>query len=99
MRIDLNANVGQAEDAGPAGKAGVRVLAGAGSAGQEGDSAQLSTDAVKLQALSASVLQLPEIRQDKVAALAEQVQKGNYRVAAQQTAEALLMALTTNRAA
>jgi len=45
------------------------------------------------------VLQLPEIRQEKVAALAEQVQKGGYQVGSQQTAEALLTALTTNRAA
>jgi len=66
---------------------------------EEADSAQLSTDQVKVQALSAAVLQLPEIRQEKVAALAAQVQKGNYQVGAQQTAEAFLTALTTNRAA
>jgi|SRR5580704_15676182 negative regulator of flagellin synthesis FlgM len=99
MRIDLTANVGQTPDAGEAGKAGSRAVSGAGSAVPEGDSTQLSTDQAKLQALSAAVLQLPEIRQDKVAALAEQVQSGNYRVTAQQTAEALLTALTTNRAA
>jgi flagellar biosynthesis anti-sigma factor FlgM len=64
-----------------------------------GDFAQLSTDQVKVQALSTAVLQLPEIRQDRVAALAEQVQNGTYQVTAQQTAEALLTALTTNRAA
>ena len=99
MRIDLNANVGQTADAGPAGKAGSRAVSGAGSAIPETDSTQLSTDQVKVQALGAAVLQLPEIRQDKVAALAEQVRKGTYQVTAQQTAEALLTALTTNRAA
>jgi flagellar biosynthesis anti-sigma factor FlgM len=98
MRIDLNANVGPTADAGQAGKTGSRVGLGAGSV-EEADSAQLSTDQVKVQALSAAVLQLPEIRQEKVAALAAQVQKGNYQVGAQQTAEALLTALTTNRAA
>jgi flagellar biosynthesis anti-sigma factor FlgM len=99
MRIDLNANVGQTADAGQAGKTGSRVGLGAGGVEAEADSAQLSTDQVKVQALSAAVLQLPEIRQEKVAALAAQVQKGNYQVGAQQTAEALLTALTTNRAA
>lgn len=99
MRIDLNASLGQTPDAGQTGKAGSRAVSGAGNAVPEGDSTQLSTDQVKVQALSAAVLQLPEIRQDKVAALAEQVQKGTYQVGAQQTAEALLTALTTNRAA
>jgi flagellar biosynthesis anti-sigma factor FlgM len=99
MRIDLNANVGQTPDAGQAGKAGSRAALGTGSAGLQADSTQLSTDQVKVQALSTAVLQLPEIRHDKVAALAEQVQKGSYQVGSQQTAEALLTALTTNRAA
>ena len=99
MRVDLNANVGQTADAGQTGKAGSRVVSGAGNAVPEGDRTQLSADQVKVQALSAAVLQLPEIRQDKVAALAEQVQKGTYAVGAGQTAEALLTALTTNRAA
>jgi flagellar biosynthesis anti-sigma factor FlgM len=96
MRIDLNANVGQTPDAGPTGS---RAVSGAGSTVPEADSAQLSTDQVKVQALSAAVLQLPEVRQEKVTALAEQLQKGSYQVSAQQTAEAVLNALTTNRAA
>ncbi|MGO9648751.1 MAG: flagellar biosynthesis anti-sigma factor FlgM [Terriglobales bacterium] len=99
MRIDLNANVGQTPDAGSAGKASSRAVSGAENAVPEGDSTRLSTDQANVQALSAAVLQLPEIRQDKVAALTEQVQKGSYQVTAQQTAEALLTALTTNRAA
>jgi flagellar biosynthesis anti-sigma factor FlgM len=99
MRIDLNANVGRTPDAGQAGKAGSRAVSVPGNAGLQVDSTQLSTDQVKVQALSTAVLQLPEIRQEKVAALAEQVQKGGYQVGSQQTAEALLTALTTNRAA
>jgi flagellar biosynthesis anti-sigma factor FlgM len=99
MRIDLDANVGQTPDAGQAGKAGSRAVSGAASPVPDADSTQLSSDQVKMQALSAAVLQLPEIRQEKVAALAEQVQTGNYQVSAQQTAEALLTTLTTNRAA
>lgn len=99
MRIDLNANVGQMPDAGPAGKAGSRAVSNTGSSLLGADSAQLSTDQVKLQALSAAVLQLPEVRQEKVATLAEQVQKRTYPLSAEQTAEALLTALTANRAA
>ncbi|MFZ0284597.1 MAG: flagellar biosynthesis anti-sigma factor FlgM [Terriglobales bacterium] len=99
MRIDLNANVGQAADPWLAGKAGARALPGAVSASPEADSAQLSTDRSQLQTLSAAVLQLPEIRQDKVAALAGQLQKGSYQVSPQQTAEALLSALTAQHAA
>ena len=99
MRIDVSGNVGQAADAGQAGKTGSRAALGGGNAVVAADSTQLSTDQVKIHALSTAVLQLPEIRQDKVAALAEQVRKGAYQVGAQQTAEALLTALTTNRAA
>jgi anti-sigma28 factor (negative regulator of flagellin synthesis) len=99
MRIDLSASVGQTLDAGPAGKADSRAVSGAGSAEVETDSTQLSADHVKIQALSTAVLRLPEIRQGKVEALAEQVRQSNYQVSAQETAEALLTALTTNRAA
>jgi flagellar biosynthesis anti-sigma factor FlgM len=99
MRIDLNTDVGQVADAGQTAKSGSRAASAAGNAKAETDSTQLSTDQVKVQALSTAVLQLPEIRQQKVAALAEQVQKGTYQVAAQQTAEVLLTAFTTNRAA
>ena len=98
MRIELNASVGQMPDAGPAGKASLPAL-GAGSDVPEADRAQLSTDQAKVHALSAAVLQLPEIRQEKVAALAEQVQKGSYAVSAEQTGAALLSALSTNLAA
>ena len=100
MRIDLNANVGQTPDTGQTGKAGSRVVSSnAANSVAEGDSTQLSADQVKVQTLGAAVLQLPEIRQNKVTSLAVQIQKGAYPVTARQTAEALLAALTTNRAA
>ncbi len=99
MRIDLNANVGETSDAGPAGRAGSPKALSPGRDVPETDTAQLSIDRATIQALSVAVLQLPEIRQDRVTALAEQVQKGNYPVQSHQTAEALLTALTTNRAA
>lgn len=99
MRIDLDANLVQTADAGAAGKAGSRPAAGVGGAATEADRIQLSSDQVKLRALGEAVLQLPEIRQEKVAALAVQVRQGSYEVGAQQTAEALLTAWTGTRAA
>lgn len=98
MRIDLNVTVGQTSDAGQARKASSPAL-GAGSAVPAADSAQLSTDQATIYALSAAVLRLPEIRQEKVTVLAEQLQKGSYAVSAEQAGEALLTALTGNRAA
>ena|ERR1700722_4047303 len=99
MRVDLNASVGQTPDAGAAGKAGSRAVSAGASVEVEADSAQLSMDQARVQALSTAVLQLPEVRQNKVAMLAEQLRHGNYEMPAQQTAEALLTALTANRAA
>lgn len=98
MRIETNVGVGQTPDAGPGVKTSPSAVA-RGNAVPSADRAQLSTDQATIQALSAAVLQLPEIRQEKVTALAEQVQKGSYAVPAKQTGEALLTALTTSRAA
>lgn len=99
MRIDLNAGAGAAGDAAAAGKTAPRAAVEAGSEAAGGDQAQFSTDRARLQSLSAAVLRLPEIRQEKMAALAAQLQSGGYRVGAEQTAGALLQAWNTNRAA
>jgi anti-sigma28 factor (negative regulator of flagellin synthesis) len=52
-----------------------------------------------VQALAAQVNELPEIRQEKVAALGRAVQSGNYQVTPEQTADALLSELRTRPAA
>jgi flagellar biosynthesis anti-sigma factor FlgM len=54
------------------------------------DSAQLSSGSLSIAALTAAASQFPEVRQDKVAALADLVQSGNYNVSASQTAEAMI---------
>jgi len=47
-----------------------------------------------VQALTASVHQLPEIRQERVAALTQMIQNRTYRVGAEQVAEALISHMT-----
>lgn len=56
----------------------------------EGDSAQLSSGPSSIAALTAAASQFPDVRQDKVAALASLVQSGNYNVSASETAEAMI---------
>ena len=61
------------------------------------DQAQLSGSHV--QALTAQALQLPEVRQEKVNALRQVVQSGNYQPDAGQTADALFRHLLVEPAA
>jgi flagellar biosynthesis anti-sigma factor FlgM len=58
------------------------------------DTATLSTGQDTVAALAAQVNQVPEIRQDKVAALAESVRTGNYAVTPRQTADAVIAYMT-----
>jgi negative regulator of flagellin synthesis FlgM len=55
-----------------------------------GDAAQLSSSSLAATTLAAAASQVPEIRQEKVAALAEQLRAGTYEVSPEQTAEAML---------
>jgi anti-sigma28 factor (negative regulator of flagellin synthesis) len=99
MRIDLNPAMPQAVDSGPSAKPAFNSSSGTAGRGSIADVADLSTDYVRVQALATAVSQLPEIRQDKVAALAEKVRSGNYAVTSEQTAEALLSDMTGRAAA
>ncbi len=63
------------------------------------DTATLSTGQDTLAALSAQVNQAPEIRQDRVVALAELVRTGNYAVTPRQTADAVIAHMTLTSAA
>jgi len=94
MRVDSNGSVGQTVETGVSGQPRVRTVGEAGTAAAEADKAELSNDPARVETLSQTVLQLPEVRQEKVQALAAQVQNGSYQVAPQQTAEALLSELT-----
>jgi flagellar biosynthesis anti-sigma factor FlgM len=90
MRIDLNPNIGQTPDPGESNKPGLRSSSGPASNDLAADVAKLSPDYVRTQVLTEAVNQLPEVRQDKVAALAQLIRSGNYAVTPEQTAEALL---------
>ena len=90
MRIDLNAGVPPTPDSGSAGKSGARTTPGVGSGEPGADVAHLSADPARVQALAAAVSQLPEIRQERVTALAESLRSRTYEVTAQQTAGALM---------
>lgn len=63
------------------------------------DQAQLSGAHVQVQALAAQVLQLPEVRQEKVSALRQAILGGNYHPPAEQVADALIAHLAAKPAA
>jgi flagellar biosynthesis anti-sigma factor FlgM len=91
MRVDLNPGSSEAQELGQAGSAGARVTnATAGGTLVGSDTAQLSSDQGRVQSLAAQVNNLPEIRQEKVEALRRVIRDGNYDVAPEQTAEAML---------
>ena len=54
------------------------------------DRTTLHSDSASVQALAGQALQSPEVRQDKVAALAQAVSSGEYKPDATETASAIL---------
>lgn len=98
MRIDPHAGLTPAASE-QATNASPRPAAGAsGSEIQGNDQAQLSYDQARVNALTAQVNALPEIRREKVAALHSAVKQGNYQVSAEQTAEAMIADLRISQA-
>jgi len=53
------------------------------------DEARLSLDRGKIEKLTADLLRLPEIRQERVETLSQAIRQGRYQVADEQIAEAL----------
>ena len=65
-----------------------------------GDQANLSPDALQLSNLSGALANVPTVRQDRVAPLAQSVQSGAYAPSNQQIAQALVRDFrSTNTAA
>jgi flagellar biosynthesis anti-sigma factor FlgM len=89
MRIDLNTSIGQTSDLGETSKSGRRSSSESSGGASAADVLNLSYDSASVQGLAESVGAMPEIRQEKVAALAEMIGSGNYAVTAEQTADAL----------
>jgi flagellar biosynthesis anti-sigma factor FlgM len=89
MRIDLSNSIQQTLD--PAGSANsTRTSSQSKATDSAADVTKLSPEYEKVQSLAASVSQVPEMRQERVAALSESIRAGNYGVSSKQTAEALL---------
>jgi flagellar biosynthesis anti-sigma factor FlgM len=100
MRIDLSAIVSEAPDPGKSTTSGSQVASGSSSAGLGGgDTAKLSQTQGRVQELVSQVKQLPEIRQDKVAALQRAIGEGSYQVTPGQAAEALISGMQIRSAA
>ncbi len=87
MRIDLtNIQFNGVEREDKTRKAGAK----AASTPSVEDKASLSVDTLSLSSLEAKALSAPEIRQDKVDALRQAVQNGDYKVEADKVARAIL---------
>ena len=63
------------------------------------DTANLASGQNRVRSLAAAVNQYPEVRQQKVIALAEKVRSGTYDANPRQTAEALMSAMAMQPAA
>lgn len=98
MRIDLNSSFLPPAGA-PSVNSGNRAGEAAPQTGRAGDSSELSSDHLSATSLTSAVTQLPELRQEKVAALAEKLRSGTYEVSAQQTAEAMISQMRVSPAA
>jgi negative regulator of flagellin synthesis FlgM len=97
MRIDLNSNLQPADEPQPA-KPGGRAGETAANSQTSGDLPGVSAGSLSVSALAVSVSQLPEVRQERVGALAEQVRSGTYNISPKQTAEAMILQMRVSQA-
>ena len=88
MRIDNNARIQDATELGQA-KSNSPAVTGSG-ANLAADTVALSISQGAVQALAAKVSEMPEVRQERVAALAQAIRDGSYQVSPEQAAEALM---------
>jgi flagellar biosynthesis anti-sigma factor FlgM len=101
MRINPNQGTEALSETGVASaqsKASATINTNSGNALGE-DQAQISGAHTQVQALAAQVLQLPEVRQEKVSALRQAILTGTYRPDREQVADALLNQLQIQPAA
>lgn len=57
---------------------------------QQGDRAELSSEAIDHQKLREAVLKTPEVREERVQEIKDALEKGEYHVSADQVAEKML---------
>jgi len=96
MRIHSDMHIPQAADSGAAARPAARTVAADNSGALASDSSKLSSAQANVPALAATVNQLPEIRREKVAALAQLVRNGTYSPRPEQAAEALMSYMQTS---
>lgn len=101
MRIDLSAIIPTGVEPGPSAKAGAQVASDSSTSARLGaqDVATLSPDQSRARQVAHEVLQLPEVRQDKIAALRRAIEEGSYAVTPAQAADALIAAMQIRSAA
>lgn len=94
MKVDLNGLTGSALDGIKPPQRTPSEASAASSAGNEPgiaeDAATLSVDSARVNSLVAKALDATAVRQDKVEALRQAVQNGEYKLDAAQIAEAMI---------
>lgn len=88
MRIDLNSIACQPGDSSELTKS--RTTEADLNQATVSDTASLSSRSAALQRLNATASELPQVRQERVAALSQMVRNGTYQVRSEQTADALM---------
>jgi flagellar biosynthesis anti-sigma factor FlgM len=92
MRIDFNYEPQAAPEVSrPSNQAGATEANSAVPSALGEDKAQLSRTHAQVEAYAAQAAQLPEVRQERVAALRESVQSGRYHVSHEKVAAAILV--------
>jgi len=89
MRIDSQSGIretGSAESY----RAGTRTHTNGQPGSGTGEATEVLWNQAGVQSLTAAALRAPEIRQEKVAALAEKIRTGSYNVSAEQLAGAMV---------
>jgi len=98
MRIDLNHEPQQVSETNLTNAQNVSTRSSAGN-GLGDDQAQLSGAHAQVEALAAQASQLPEVRQERVQALRQAVQGGQYHASPEQVAGAMFAHLLAGSAA
>ena len=101
MRINLNPQPQQIAESSRTGAQSTAPASSSisGNSALAPDQAQLSPAHAQVHALAAQVAQLPEVRQERVVALRQILQSGNYRLSADQTAQAIFVHMIAGSAA
>jgi flagellar biosynthesis anti-sigma factor FlgM len=95
MRVDLNNLLARESSSVQSAARGNQSAAN----NNAGNSTAVTSEQLSAASLSRTVTALPEVRQEKVAALAQQLRNGEYRVTAQQTADAMVSQMRERQAA